>query len=1006
MPLAPVLKCPLVLSLVPSSGIQIIDLGFKAGRSADVRTSWAFYDAGGGPPVRVEDPDNGAATTYEVDLGKLVETYRGAWTPIPVFREEPGGDWRRGPTNWARVHLCKLDEVDENGFDHRILVAFDTELLPHREDEAYLAPSEQDARRGAVFSVCRSEEVLDWYVQEKWIADWCREAVRDMVTREEQKRRPSTAAASDEQIAERLEGPGEDIACYKALVYLLADLDLLPQFKILDQFTTPPEPVKVDLVLDVGNSRTCGILIETHPDGSGADINRAEKVALRDLSEPTRVYTDPFESRIEFNRASFGKEDISFDSGRPVAFSWPTVVRIGPEALRLAGLRRGGEGATGLSSPKRYLWDDDPRRDSWRFNNPADHGEDTPMATGVEFTTLVNDTGEPLHTVPSPPAVPEHDERRFPAFQALYARRNLMSFALTEVFLQTIVMMNSAAHRLRQDNAMLPRRLRRIIMTMPTALPLAERQILRRQAENARDLAYLCLGSGDPEEDGSEPIEALRKEAPLPEIKIDWDEASATQAVFLYSQTAMAYSGDARAFFQRSRLPVNRSSGLEDEFRLATLDIGGGTTDLVVTAYRADGRGANVTLFPKQIFREGLSVAGDDIVFRVIQDHVLAPIMMAMEGSGISISGAQGDRVKSLADRLFGGDRGGMHVEERHYRQQFAVLVGLPAALRLIAEYEDWDPLSGPTDGETFCLSELFGDTGTVRDVIEFVERKAQEAGGSGFDLARVEIPVRYQDIDRTVRSVVLELLRACAEIVYRARADLLILSGRPSRMPAVSAILTECMALPPHRVIPLHDFQVGSWYPFRDYASTISDPKTTAAVGAMICLLGEGLLKDFNFRSDHLKAGSTAKYFGKLDRDNRLHEDDVFFRDLDLDRKRNEYDNPEDWELPDEPFEFRGPMTLGFRQFDADWWPGTRLYSLDYASPDIASKLNPRTPLRVTLRRNELGENRAIVDAFMIYRIEDKDGKRIGKNELRLRLQTIDNQDGYWLDTGILLNR
>ena len=1001
MPLAPILKCPLVLSVVPSSGIQIIDVGFKGDRSAGVRTNWAFYDSGDGrPPIRVDSPDGEAATTYDVDLRKIVETFGGVWMPIPVFREVQGGDFYRGPTNWARVHLSKLDEADENGFDHRILVAFDTELLPQREDEAYLAPSVEDARRGAEFSVCRSEEALDWYVQERWVADWCREAVRDMVTREESKRRRSTGPASDEQVAERLEGPGEDIARYKALVYLLVDLDLLPKFKILDQFTAPLEPVRVDLVLDVGNSRTCGILIETHPDGSGADINRAEKVTLRDLSEPTRIYTDPFESRIEFNRASFGKNDISFASGRPTAFSWPTVVRIGPEAQRLAGLRRGSEGATGLSSPKRYLWDDDPRRDSWRFNDPAIEGEDAQMATGVEFTTLVNDAGEPLHMVPE--SVPEHEDRRFPSFQALYARCNLMSFALTEVFLQTIVMMNSAAHRLRQDNARLPRRLRRIIMTMPTALPLAERQILRKQAENARDLAYLCVRQGDSGEDSSIRMKALREEFPLPEIRIDWDEASATQAVYLYSQTAMAYSGDARGFFERSRLPVNRNAGLEDDFRLATLDIGGGTTDLVVTSYTADGRGANVTLSPKQIFREGLSVAGDDIVFRLIQDHVLAPIMTAMQDSGMSTGGTQGNRVKSLADRLFGGDRGGMHVEERRYRQQFAVLVGLPAALRLIAEYERWDALSGVAEGETLRVSELFGDTasvsGTVRAVIEFVNRRVREAGGDDFDLAEVELPVRYRDIDRTVRSVVQDMLRASAEIVYRARADLLILSGRPSRMPAVSAILTECMALPPHRVIPLHDFQVGSWYPFRDYASTISDPKTTAAVGAMICLLGEGRLQDFNFRSAHLRARSTARFFGKLDRDNRLHEDDVYFRDLDLENK--------DYDLPDEPFEFRGPMTLGFRQFGADWWPGTRLYNLDYASPDTANKLSPRTPLKVTLRRNTRGAKKDIVDSFTIDRIEDNDGRAVDRNQLRLRLQTIDNQDGYWLDTGILLNQ
>ena len=359
-------------------------------------------------------------------------------------------------------------------------------------------------------------------------------------------------------------------------------------------------------------------------------------------------------------------------------------------------------------------------------------------------------------------------------------------------------------------------------------------------------------------------------------------------------------------------------------------------------------------------------------------------------------------RVTSLVDRLFGGDRGEMHIEEQRYRQQFAVHVGMPAALRLIAEYEKWDAMSGVTEGETICLGELLGDagvtSGAVQAVIAYINEETRQAGSADFDLAQVELPVRYRDIDRTVRSVVLEMLQASAEIVHRARADILILSGRPSRMPAVSAILTECMALPPHRVVPLHSYQIGSWYPFRDYALTISDPKTTAAVGAMLCLLGEGRLRNFNFRSDHLKARSTARFFGKLDRDNRLHEGDIYYRDLDLEN--------EDYELPGEPFEFRGPMTLGFRQLAADWWPGTRLYSLDYASPDIANKLNSRTPLKVTLRRNARGENKDIVDAFTIDRIEDTDGRTIGANQLRLRLQTIDHQDGYWLDTGILLNQ
>jgi hypothetical protein len=994
MPLAAILKRPPVLSLVPSSGVQIIDLGFRGGRDAGIETNFAFYEqpGGGAVPKRVSADDEGAAVSYEVDLRKLMETFGGAWTPLPMFREEQGGSYYHGPTNWARVYLDSLPEPDENGFEYRALIAFDTNLLPQRDNEAYLAPSENDAQRGAVFSLCRDEAALDWYVGQKWIGDWCRESVRDMVTREEMRRRKSAGVATDDQIAERMEGSGEIVARYKALVFLLGELDLAPKARVIDRVSSPrPTPIDVDLVLDVGNSRTCGMLIETHPDETGADIAQAVKVQLRDLSDPLQTYSDPFESRIEFNRASFGKDDISLSSGRPTAFSWPTVARIGPEAQRLAGLRRGSEGATGMSSPKRYLWDEDPRQDGWRFNNQALHGEHAPAATGVFFTTLVNDEGQPLHRVP--PNIAEHDERHFPSFRARYARSNLMSFALTELFLQTLVMMNSPEHRLRRRNADLPRRLRRIILTMPTALPLAERQILRRQAEYARDLVYLCLGQASVErqDDGSQMLKASEG-IDLPEIRINWDEASATQAVYLYSQIAGAYSGDARGFFKRSRLPMNISDpAMDDDFRLATLDIGGGTSDLVITSFRVEGKGANVTLFPKPVFREGMSLAGDDIAFQVIADHVLPPIREALEAAGY------GDRADYLMQRLFGGDRSGMDVEDQLLRQQFAVHVALPAALRLIGAYEDWDRFSAEA-AEHLSLGALFADPGSAgASVIAAVNAAASREGAADFDLASIILPVDPHAIDLTVRGVTLEMLQAMGEIVYRSRADMLILSGRPSRMPAIQDVLSESMALPPHRIVPLHSFKVGSWYPFRDYAGTIADPKTTAAVGAMLCLLGEGRLRNFNFRSDELKTRSTARYFGKLDRDSRLREDDVYYSGLNLE--------DEDYLLPDEPFEFRGPMTLGFRQFDADWWPGSRLYHLDYASAADAADLNARTPLMVTLERNNRRDNKDIVDAFQIRRIEDRDGATVRSNRLRLRLQTIERQEGYWLDTGVLMD-
>ena len=44
--------------------------------------------------------------------------------------------------------------------------------------------------------------------------------------------------------------------------------------------------------------------------------------------------------------------------------------------------------------------------------------------------------------------------------------------------------------------------------------------------------------------------------------------------------------------------------------------------------------------------------------------------------------------------------------------------------------------------------------------------------------------------------------------------------------------------------------------------------------------------------------------------------------------------------------------------------------------------------------------------DGFAIDRIEDRDGRRVPNDRLRLRLQTVGQQQGYWLDTGVLFER
>ena len=83
-------------------------------------------------------------------------------------------------------------------------------------------------------------------------------------------------------------------------------------------------------------------------------------------------------------------------------------------------------------------------------------------------------------------------------------------------------------------------------------------------------------------------------------------------------------------------------------------------------------------------------------------------------------------------------------------------------------------------------------------------------------------------------------VIESLCEIVYLHDCDMLLLTGRPSRLPGVQALVRALLPLPPDRIIGMHGYKTGTWYPF-NRQGRIDDPKTTAAVGAMLCVLGQG---------------------------------------------------------------------------------------------------------------------------------------------------------------------
>lgn len=1000
-----------VVSIIPGGGIQFLDFGFNL--SAFSKLSCAFNE-----PPRPDAKDTcdlhcldldeasgdyisrqsgqSAEPLYFIKADKAVEVYLDQWIPLPLLRRsgvKPNGQptFHKGPTNWARGRLIALSEPDREGYTHRLTIALDTVSEPRPPGAIYYALAPEDIQAGEEFMLADDERDNAWLLNEAWLDEWIYQLfIRYKVA--QRRGRP----LRDED----LEFACEHLARYLAFLRVLAQARIIPTLRLVDPGKYAP--IEVDLIIDVGNSRTCGVLVETIPDAATTDLNNSYVLELRDLSRPEQTYREPFESRLEFSKVLFGMPEclaLSRRSGRRTeAFIWPTAVRIGEEAARLAAQSAAASGNTGMSSPKRYLWDMQPRHQEWRYNRPMDDpaASEQPVTSGV-YVQYLNEIGTPLEPLKSGKLRRESafkNQPTDPAFRARYSRSALMMFVLSELILHALVTINSPAQRSERPHSDIPRRLRRVILTVPTALPLTERKLFRRWAEWARDLLWEALG-WQSWQAGRKGARASRSNdyREAPDIRADWDEASASQLVFLFNEIAQKFQGDARFLFQLYGRQRAEHPGRES-LRVATLDIGGGTTALMVTTYETLGDGATAVIKPHQGFREGFTVAGDDIVRTVIERHVLEAIRQALKAAGLADP-------KALLSQLFGGDYGGQSEIERALRRQFTTQLAMPIALTLLREYEAVD-FQHSNLGYSRPLREYLPDPAQwPARLAAYVEQAAQQAGVRNFDLAAAPLAFDGRALDRTVRAGIGPILADLCEVIHQCDCDLLLLTGRPSRLPAVRGVMLAKMPLSPDRIIALHQYRVGNWYPYRDPHGLIADPKTTVVIGAMLCALAEGQLEAFSFRSSELRPQSTARFVGEMELSGQLLDSKIFFRELNL-------DSAEELELS-HTFSFEAPLFIGFRQLDVERWPATPFYRIGFADQQAIANARGRLPYQVTVSfrigpRDGAASGGVESDEgeFRIEEVVAADGGPVRREELTLRLQTLKNQEGYWLDTGI----
>ncbi len=966
------------------------------------------------------------AEEYSFTYLQALECFCGSWMPVPFLRMTgqpwPDGISRvaKGPSNWARGIFIPTDEDPDIW---HLCLAFDTtvEKLPDAGDGRYFALSRDDLNAASEFLLAWRVRDNSWFVNEPWVNEWLSERYD----------------AGKERAKLRDDGYGKQfclkhIACYMTWLDAVARATEDIHVKVSD--TNRSDAVDVDMILDIGNSRTTGILVETSS-AKKTDLNDSYLLELRDLSNPNNISTEPFSTRVEFVDASFGNDMLSRRSGRrTAAFAWPTCVRVGPEATRLSTYASCAEGNTGMSSPKRYLWDETRWTQSWRFNTG---GIREPMVTRGLFPRQLNEEGTPLacftddglRRLFSKSVL--STQKNSPLFGSFFTRSSLMMFMFAEIVTQALVNINSPASRAKRQLSDKPRHLRRIILTVPTAMPVASRRIFERWVKLAVHTVWTALGWNNTNQNLSENFHYQSQ----PEILCEWDEASCSQLVLLYNEIMVKHIGDASQYFQLyGRMRPEGPDGTErPSVRIASIDIGGGTTDLSITThFLTSDPSESARIMPKMEFRDGFNLAGDEVVRSVIQEVVIHAIEKEMTRLNIE--------PRNVKLSLFGRYTQAKTEQMRTRQGQFVQQVAIPIALSILEGCEHMDKddnnIYSCLLGEFFesPASKQAADKSSDSDaeaeagsaatqasidapahvhyvpitfaqrpqerIMEFVQNVFRDCGaGSDIDINAIPITFSQDLITRCISRTLGGTLSSLCEMVKTYDADLLIITGRPSAWNGVLQTILAMTPLPPARIIPMRHYHVGSWYPCADLYGYISDPKTTVVVGAILCALSCGYLEGINFDSTKLRMTSTARFVGELNLQGQLEEAKVWFT-----VKEDGSVEPEEQTIT-----YHSPITIGYRQLAVERWPASTYYKLEMKEKTG----NGPYSVKVKLNRSDVTGGRAADDSedqqsegsIELLEINGPDGIPVNLHRMSATLQTLPTIEGYWLDSGIVIS-
>lgn len=834
-----------VSRLVPHSGIQFIDI--RIGTRPLSSTVGKFVedlDPEDGcvlvPLVDQPDCDGvewhpvtgerlAPAQTLWVSGYQALEPFLGTWLPLPYLRfagRDADGEARfdNGPTNWIRVYIEPPVEGLRNAEELNAVLAIDTRLEKKgRIDlDDYLAPNLDDVVFAPVFKLASDPA----HIAEFIAASWLDESLSRAYASFEQLRRGAgrLAATEDANGAAKLSSPAtsqqdlpkkfthEYIARYIALLAVLDAEGSMPQLQFVDPRSThwKARNTPVDLLLDIDSAFSSVALVPSKGTAASSSVG-CEPLKLRDLSLPTATHVAPIRTITEFSSPDFGDEHASLLSGRIDAFNWPSLVRVGDEALRISQAAGAVPGQTGLHAVMRGLRQTSPHGEVWRFA----HADAAQVQTGAMVSGRLMS-----HIAEDGSVIRPGDDDAVPALRPHFSPSSLLSMFIAECLLHAVSSANAPAS-IHDSNHI--RTLKRIIITCPLAAAPEERAMLLKRTQDARDLIWSANGWNDACELAPTP----------PEIVLTFDVSVASQIAYLDDEITQRFSGDARRFMEL----VGRGDGCDNEpaeagsavrgMRIATLDLSGQTTALTIVNYAFSHDGG---ITPAIECAERSSTAGDSLTEAVMKTHILPAIADGLDEAGHP----DGLALLMRAGNLIGSDPDFLG---RHFSACFLRKVLLPATTALIDLYQ---AVAGGTSGSMvrrYTIGHLvrLGD-GRMGPLDKKLETAAIREGAQGFSLEKVEVTLDPNAVSVTMAAHLAPLLEQVVEVVTQANVDLFVLSGQFADLPDVASALESKLPLAPHRIVNLNRRYEETGDQEQATGIEVPDPRLATLARATLC--------------------------------------------------------------------------------------------------------------------------------------------------------------------------